>query len=98
MTFLSQQSGLRTVRDRVLRALVWRQLERWATLDAWEPASLAAHVLLCLDSLLAALRTRHAPHFFLPDANLLLSSEQVAQPGSPQDQVSKKKKKVNITA
>lgn len=50
---------------------MWQQLERWTSVNAWEPASLAAHVLLALDSLLASLKSRHASHFILPDCNIL---------------------------
>ncbi|KAF4525340.1 hypothetical protein B566_EDAN013196 [Ephemera danica] len=84
------EGGLRIVRDVVLRSLVKRQLERYTSTDAWEPASLAAHVLLCLDALLASLRARHAPNFFVPDANLLLPTQGLGSaptlPGPPQDQ------------
>jgi hypothetical protein len=50
---------------------MWHQLERWTSINAWEPASLAAHVLLALDSLLASLKSRHASHFISPDCNIL---------------------------
>ncbi|XP_059477206.1 uncharacterized protein LOC132197728 isoform X4 [Neocloeon triangulifer] len=63
--------GLVTVNDYTLRTLMWHQLERWTSVNAWEPASLAAHVLLALDALLANLKSRHASHFVLPDCNIL---------------------------
>jgi hypothetical protein len=59
------------VNDYTLRTTMWHQLERWTSINAWEPASLAAHVLLALDSLLASLKSRHASHFILPDCNIL---------------------------
>ncbi|XP_065341026.1 uncharacterized protein LOC135940168 isoform X4 [Cloeon dipterum] len=67
----SVSESLTTVDDYTLRTLVWQQLERWTSVNAWEPASLAAHVLLALDSLLAALKARHVSHLVLPDCNIL---------------------------
>lgn len=67
-------NGVCVVSGHVLKTLLWFRLEACGRVEDWDHWCVAGHVLTVLDSLVAALRSRHQRSYFFPRANAMLDA------------------------
>ncbi|XP_050538114.1 uncharacterized protein LOC126903728 isoform X2 [Daktulosphaira vitifoliae] len=78
-------SGVCVVSGYILKSLLWFRLEECGSIEQWDHGCVAGHILIILDTLVAALRAQHHRSYFFPYVNIILNSPKAGRTIVPED-------------